>query len=57
MINPQRKKMPTPLGILVVDETSAHKEQEFSLDKFVIAVVDVHQGQATASNVFLNISY
>ena len=49
--------MPTLLGISVVDETSAYKEQEFSLDKFVIAVVDVHQGQATASNVFLNISY
>lgn len=49
--------MPTLLGISVVDETSAHKEQEFSLDKFDIAVVDVHQGQATASNVFLTISY
>ena len=41
--------MPTLLGISVVDE-------EFSLDKFGIAVVDVHQGQATASNVFLTIS-
>lgn len=48
--------MPTPLGISVVDETSAHKEQEFSLDKSGIALVDVHQGQATASNVFLTIS-
>ena len=48
--------MPTLLGISVVDETSAHKEQEFSLNKFGIAVDDVHQGQATASNVFLTIS-